>query len=143
MVKRLTTRGVVSITNRRLLATGFFGRECTGGQGFIFSNGSGTHYWGLGILCHRVIRPALRKAGLQWHGWHACRRGLATNLHELGVPDTVIQRILRHSNVSVTQACYIKTRDRQVADAMSKLAGVVGQPAQAPVAQVSMVQTIQ
>src|ERR1700687_2288918 len=30
----------------------------------------------------------LRKAnGLKWKGWHAYRRGLATNLHELDVPD--------------------------------------------------------
>ena len=57
----------------------------------------------------------------EWHGWHAFRRGLATNLHELGVPDKVIQKILRHSNVSVTQACYIKPRDPAIAAAMLKL----------------------
>src|SRR6266542_2575036 len=44
-----------------------------------------------------------------WHGWHGFRRGLATNLHRLGVQDKTIQAILRHSNVAVTQACYIKT----------------------------------
>lgn len=27
--------------------------------------------------------PALEKANLRWHGWHAFRRGLATNLHRL------------------------------------------------------------
>jgi len=32
-----------------------------------------------------------------WHGWHAFRRGLATNLHALGVDDKTIQAILRHS----------------------------------------------
>lgn len=37
-----------------------------------------------------------------WHGWHAFRRGLATNLHTLGVDDKTIQAILRHSNVSLT-----------------------------------------
>jgi hypothetical protein len=31
------------------------------------------------------------------------RRGLATNLHELGVPDKVTQAILRHEDVSTTQ----------------------------------------
>ena len=36
------------------------------------------------------------------HDWHASRRGLATNLHRLGVPDVTLQRILRHSNVAVT-----------------------------------------
>jgi len=38
----------------------------------------------------------------QWHGWHAFRRGLATNLHGLGVEDKTMQRILRHSNVALT-----------------------------------------
>ena len=31
----------------------------------------------------------------EWHGWHAARRGLGSNLYRLGVPDMVIQRILR------------------------------------------------
>jgi len=38
----------------------------------------------------------------QWHGWHAARRGLGSNLYRLGVPDIVIQRVLRHANVSTT-----------------------------------------
>jgi hypothetical protein len=35
----------------------------------------------------------------EWHDWHACRRGLASNLNRLGVDDSVIQQILRHSRV--------------------------------------------
>jgi integrase len=57
----------------------------------------------------------------EWHGWHAFRRGLATNLHRLGVPDVTIQKILRHSNVAVTQACYIKTASDESKAAMQKL----------------------
>jgi integrase len=56
-----------------------------------------------------------------WRGWHAFRRGLATNLNRLGVDDLVIQRILRHSNVAVTQACYIKTVSEDAKAAMQKL----------------------
>ena len=48
------------------------------------------------------------------------RRGLATNLHQLGVADKTIQRILRHANVAVTQNCYIKTTDSEVAAAMQQ-----------------------
>ena len=33
---------------------------------------------------------------------------LATNLHELGIADLVIQGILRHSTVEVTRQAYIK-----------------------------------
>jgi hypothetical protein len=46
-------------------------------------------------LADRVIKPVLKANGLEWKEWHAYRRGLATNLHELGVPDIVIQAISR------------------------------------------------
>jgi len=39
----------------------------------------------------------------------------------MGVDDLVIQRILRHSNVAVTQACYIKTASEHAKAAMQKL----------------------
>src|SRR5947199_275751 len=65
-----------------------------------------------------AITSAVTKAQIGWHGWHAFRRGLATNLHRLGVADKTIQRILRHSSVAVTQACYIKTADSEAAAAM-------------------------
>jgi integrase len=74
----------------------------------------------LDALAVDVIVPLVTKAGVQWHGWHAFRRGLATNLHQLGVSDKTIQRILRHSNVAVTQNCYIKTVDSEVAAAMQQ-----------------------
>jgi integrase len=54
----------------------------------------------------------------QWRGWHGFRRGLATNLHRIGVPDKIIQRILRHANVAITQAAYIKTCDTDALAAM-------------------------
>jgi integrase len=47
----------------------------------------------------------VRDASLpEWHGWHACRRGLGSNLYRLGAPDKVIQLILRHANVATTLA---------------------------------------
>ena len=61
----------------------------------------------------------------EWHGWHAFRRGLATNLHDLGVDDKTIQSILRHSNVSVTQKCYIKSLPKQSVAAMAQLENVL------------------
>ena len=57
----------------------------------------------------------------EWRGWHAFRRGLANNLNRLGLDDSVIQRILRHSHVAVTQACYIKTAGEDAKAAMQKL----------------------
>jgi integrase len=70
----------------------------------------------------RVVHKYQRNKVLpQWRGWHAFRRGLATNLNRLGVDDSVIQRILRHSNIAVTQACYIKTAGEDARAAMQKL----------------------
>jgi len=42
-------------------------------------------------------------------------------LYVLGVPEKVIQDILRHANVSMTSTYYIKTVPAQVSDAMEKL----------------------
>jgi len=66
----------------------------------------------------------------EWHGWHAARRGLGSNLYRLGVPDMVIQRILRHANVSTTATYYIKTAAADVQSAMAKLESSI--PAAAP-----------
>ncbi len=63
----------------------------------------------------------------EWHGFHAFRRGLATNLHDLGVDDLTIQRILRHGDVSTTRRCYIKTLPEQSVAAMRKLETMIDQ----------------
>lgn len=81
----------------------------------------------LNNVLRREILPAFAKAGIEWHGWHAFRRGLATNLHDQGVPDKTIQTILRHSNVSVTQRCYIKTLDSQTKAAMHSFDAALNQ----------------
>ena len=52
--------------------------------------------------------PAFEAANLPWYGWHAFRRGLATNLNRLGVSDKAIQQILRHANVTTTMNIYVK-----------------------------------
>ncbi len=97
-------------------------RELSGNPevGLMFPSPLGTPI-NVDALAMDVIRPALEKAGLAWHGWHAFRRGLATNLHHLGVPDETIQRILRHSTVAVTQNCYIKTAHADAVAAMRSL----------------------
>jgi integrase len=78
-----------------------------GPKTFLFESMSGGPV-SIEYITREVIGPTLRKVGMEWHGWHAFRRGLATNLYALGVPDTVIQAILRHSNVAVTRQSYIK-----------------------------------
>ena len=50
-----------------------------------------------------------------------CKHAHLVCKHRLGVDDLTIQAILRHSNVAVTQNCYIKTASEQTQAAMRKL----------------------
>jgi integrase len=58
--------------------------------------------------------------------WHAFRRGLATNLHTLGVDDKTIQAILRHSNVGLTMNIYVKSVNESQVSAMDALSEKLG-----------------
>ena len=71
----------------------------------------------LDLLATEVI-PALEPEKIPWYRRHAFRRGLATNLHRLGVSDKVIQQILRHANVTTTIKIYVKMVTRDAEDAM-------------------------
>jgi integrase len=77
-------------------------------------------------LATRVIRPVLKDANVRWCGWHGFRRGLASNLHALGVPDMDIMKIMRHSDVAVTLRSYVKVSDAAKTAAMEKLHVVLG-----------------
>jgi integrase len=108
----------------------------------IFQAGNGQPLI-LSNLVNRVIIPALSRCAAckkredehkpeghifhrdkslpEWHGWHGFRRGLATNLHALGVDDKTIQAILRHSNVSLTMNIYVKSVNESQVSAMDAL----------------------
>jgi integrase len=81
----------------------------------IFQAGNGQPL-NLDNLARRVIAPVSA-----WHGWHAFRRGLATNLHALGVDDKTIQTILRHSNIGLTMNVYVKSVTESQVNAMDAL----------------------
>ena len=72
----------------------------------------------LGVEDHEYCR---RSDLVEWHGWHGFRRGLASNLYDLGVDDLTIQRILRHSDVETTRKSYIKVREPNVMSGMERL----------------------
>ncbi len=124
----------------------------------------------LGSVVNRIILPALNRCETcgkaesehqktdhryrrdtripEWHGWHAARRGLGSNLYRLGVPDMVIQRILRHANVSTTATYYIKTASEDVRRAMDKLENHISESRQSEMAtaglsEMSLGRTIQ
>ncbi len=87
--------------------------------GPIFANTVGRRL-DLEACYRREMMDLLKKAGIVWHGWHGFRRGLASNLNRLGVDDSVIQRILRHSTVATTQNHYIKTASPDAVAAMKQ-----------------------
>jgi integrase len=113
----------------------------------IFQAGNGKPL-NLDNLVRRVIVPALTRCAVckqiefehakadhafnldktipSWHGWHAFRRGLATNLHQLGVDDKTIQAILRHSNVGLTMNVYVKSVSESQVSAMDALSEKLG-----------------
>jgi integrase len=78
-------------------------------EGYIFAGEKKHFALHLDNLERREIKP---KLGAAWHGWQAFRRGLATNLYDLGVPAKVAQGILRHSDVATTNKHYIVWENR-------------------------------
>ena len=74
----------------------------------------------------KVISAAFRRAKVKWEGYHAFRRGLASNLFELGASDLLVMRVLRHASVQVTRSSYIKVRDNLLEDAMMEFSRKLG-----------------
>jgi integrase len=75
----------------------------------------------MATLGSKQIKAALQGTGIEWHGWHALRRGFATRLHEAGVQDKIIQSLMRHSSLSVTMKHYVKATPEANIEAMQKL----------------------
>ena len=112
-------------------------------KGWMFPTESGERSLRLNNILTRQIKPVLSRCGIcliakrkhkpfehewerdqslpLWSGWHAFRRGLASNLNRLKVDDSVIQRILRHSTLATTQNHYIKTVNADAIAAMDRL----------------------
>lgn len=88
-------------------------------------------------LAQRIIQPALKKANekmleleltpnepnklLRWKGWHAFRRGLASNLYALGIAPKVIQAIMRHAGLATTLAFYTVVPENESRKALAEL----------------------
>jgi integrase len=100
-------------------------------DGYIFESRMGRPL-NLDSLAHRQIIPILAVNQIPWLGWHAFRRGLATNLHSLGVDDKTIQGILRHSSLATTQAIYIKVIQSDVQAALNRLESALPPSTKAP-----------
>lgn len=109
--------------------------------GPIFASANGTPL-NMNNLLNRQILPALDRCACgkarsqhaherhafktdpatpKWHGWHAFRRGLGTNLKRLGVDLKTIQDILRHAHIATTADIYVKEVSENAVAAMGLL----------------------
>lgn len=88
--------------------------------GLIFHSGGGEPM-DMDKLAQRIVRPAVEAIRLEWYGWHGFRRGIASNLYELGANDKIVQRVLRHAKPHVTKERYIKAFDPAVLAAMKSM----------------------
>lgn len=95
-------------------------------EGWVWPNKRGRLPMDFNNLYRRHMKDRLEQTGLSWYGWHSFRRGLASNLSELGVPDDVIQQIMRHGDLGTTQKFYRKTRRPAVNKAMKRLSRKLG-----------------
>jgi integrase len=88
--------------------------------GVMFHSGGGDPM-DLHKLAQLVIRPVVELIELEWYGWHGFRRGIASNLYELGADEKIVQRVLRHAKAHVTKDRYIKAFDPVVLAAMKRM----------------------
>jgi integrase len=75
---------------------------------WLFSNTEGT-VMNMDQFAREAIKPALRKAGCQWKGFHAGRRGLGTTLRSLTGNSTAARDVLGHTTTRVTEQHYERT----------------------------------
>ena len=92
-------------------------------SGVMFHSGSGQHM-DFDKLARRV-RPVVESLKIDCYGWHGFRRGIASNLYELGADEKIVQRVLRHAKSHVTKDRYIKAFDPAVVAVMKKLEATV------------------
>ena len=115
-VRRAFSRGVVGTPKskkslrslpiiqpvRRLLV---LWRAKSGDGVWVFANTEGNAS-NMDKFANTTIKPALAKAGVPWKGFHAGRRGLATELRSLTGNSTAGRDALGHSTTRVTEDHY-------------------------------------
>jgi len=118
--KTLTSKApvpIIAIVHKALVAH----RKRTTGDGFIFAGPRTSQPLRIENLYRRVMKPLLETNEIEWKGWHAFRRGLATNLGVLGVNPKDIQAILRHGELATTMDIYRQSVSKEGHAAMRKL----------------------
>jgi len=92
---------------------------------WVFPNGKGGAL-GLDGVARLRIQPALKLAGVPWKGFHACRRGLGTELRKITGNSNAGQNMLGHSTPQVTQQHYEHAMPEEALRGMKLLEEKVG-----------------
>ncbi len=83
---------------------------------YVFSYRDGKPY----IYRSKILKRACEQAGVKEFGYHSLRHYGASKLADLGVPITVIQELLGHSNTTTTDI-YLQSIKQSLIDAVKKL----------------------
>jgi integrase len=119
---RRSVRSVPVIDPLRLLL-GLWRGQGTG-TGWVFPGPSGEAL-GLDGVARLRIQPALKRAGVPWKGFHACRRGLGTELRKITGNSNAGMNVLGHSDEKVTQQHYEHAMPEEALRGMRLLEGKV------------------
>jgi integrase len=87
--------------------------------GLVFPNKSGNNPVNINDISARIIGPTLEKAGLDWYGLYACRRGCGTELYNHGATIEDIAAFLGNSP-AVAYKNYVKDKARSAARGAAK-----------------------
>ena len=121
---------------RQLLAE-LHGFEGNPSSGPILRSVTGKHL-NLDKLAREVILPAVRNADnysspdarrIEWHGYYAFRRGIATLASSVARDPMAAKGLLRHNNVSTTLNHYIKDVPKVTENAMALVEELFLKPA--------------
>jgi integrase len=76
----------------------------------------------LATLGSKRIKEALKGTAIEWHGFHAFRRGLGTRLYNNGTPIETVAKVLRNGSGSeVTSKHYVDVEEETTAAALKDL----------------------
>jgi len=110
-------------------------------QGLLFATSRGTPYRPDNVR-RRVLHPLLERLALPRRGFHAFRHGSAQILFDLGISADIVQRMLRHASLAITNRYSHRSDDlRTVVNAAIARKTVQSEPAQSPQTDSKCVQT--
>lgn len=91
---------------------------------FIFTTESGSNIDTRNL--RRAYERMLKKAGVEYKKFHALRHTYATKLFQKGVPLKTVQKLLGHSDISITANIYTHVMPEQKIDAAEELNDLFG-----------------